>query len=249
MNIRNAIDICLEFSRQEPFILIKWVLLFCFLIVLFILFYSENFKFPKNIHQVSQSHLQSVLAIARRRGWYALILFMLYLITVIAYDITMVRKNKVTEDSQKPIVVESSQEQKSDVKILPEQSLKKSNDVDSLFNNVTVFSEKNGQSESAMDLLKQRYEPMLVTYFILENCKMTENDTFLVLQDKILEDIVKVSGNADNLANFIEASRGSYDEMYKNYDCTKPELIKMKANFDANIQLGENKPETSPAAK
>lgn len=251
MNAREIIKRGLEFAHAEPLILIKWCLLSCFLFVLSVLFHSENFKLPKPGSRGVDPHLPYALSLARRRGWYALILFTLYILTVVAYDVTLVRKNRfisanLSASTPTPTITTPSPTPEVNGSAV---SKEKESDVVSLYNDVTVFSEKNGATESIMDKMKQQYEPLLITYFILERCKMTDTNTFIALQDKILDELGRISGSAENLSKFIEASRGSYEEMYSTYDCSKADLAAMKSRLDANLQLHNAKPVNPQVSK
>lgn len=240
-------EIIQKFISLGPLILIKWsILLFAFIVML-ILIHTENQRTRNVVSQLSNGN--ALFSMARKRGWYAILLFAIYILTVVTYDLVIFRQQSqrlvLSAGSSAPVVSANTQESSKSHSNISTTDLPASPipPTLSLFESVTTFSEKNADVESFMDILKKRYEQLLVTYFILEKCKLEKIDSFHLIQEIILRDIEKVRAAEDNLTKIIDAARGTYDEMYSTMACDGAEISTMKSSFEANMQqIGQFKP-------
>jgi hypothetical protein len=229
-----------KFASLGVVTLTKWSVLFVTFVILLALLRIENKK-TRYQSYVSASYItHSISNLAIKRSWYIVAFFIIYILTVVSYDIK-IRRSEIAEEHRKQTITQNvtptSVIHKSPIapdKILSPDS--KETAVVGLFEHITTFSETNAANESLIDELKKNYEQILVTYYILEKCNKSSLDNFQTIQDIILLDLKKHHGSPDTLTKIIDASKGLYDEMYSRTDCQEPMISNTKQQLDANLQ-------------
>lgn len=122
------------------------------------------------------------------------------------------------------------------------------------FSDITEFHEKNSKQQAYIDLLKQRYETWLVTYYYLQKCgKVGTNDLNAIL-GSMRKDLDGVHADSSVAQNIMIASSGSYKEMYSTIPCDAAHVASTKAGYDSSMKQilkssASNKPATSNPEK
>ncbi len=115
------------------------------------------------------------------------------------------------------------------------------------FSDITAFNEQNGKREAYIDLLKERYESWLVTYYYLDKCKAVSADDYALIRHLLEKDLEGAHADAAVEGNILLAATGSYKEMYSNIPCDGAHLGATKSTYDANIQQARGIPPQNSA--
>ncbi len=240
-----------KFASLGDITLLKWAVLFCAFVLMLVLLYGENRKARLHREILAQSIPSWLASLAIKRGWYIVVFFAIYILTIVSYDIKIHKlhlqmptmERNPSQDRTMSATTNPSSQASPATQALQEIPHQKDPEnpatqsaVVGLFENITTFSEENAQSQSHMDRLKQKYEQLLVTYYILEKCTYASVEQFQSIQDLILNDLRTSGGEVEILTKIVDASKGLYDEMYSRTDCKDPRMLQTKQQFDANLQ-------------
>ncbi len=104
------------------------------------------------------------------------------------------------------------------------------------FSDIPEFNEIDSKEQVYIDLLKQRYEAWLVTYYYLQKCGKTSAGDFELIRSGLAKELTRVHADDTIKDNILTAASGSYKEMYYDIPCDKVYLAASKSSYDVNMQ-------------
>jgi len=180
------------------------------------------------LRQLQLSDIGPLLHLLHRRNLHIVLLIALLLIVNAADDIHQRLSQLPASNPPAPQATEIKPAPIASEKPLPSLGLP--------FSDITEFNEKDSREQAYIDLLKERYEAWLVTYFYLQKCGKSNADDLGLIRRSLQKELQ--SAHADNNVeqNIISAATGSYSEMYQDIPCDEGRVITTKRSYDANMQ-------------
>lgn len=112
------------------------------------------------------------------------------------------------------------------------------------FSDIIEFNEENSKQQAYIDLLKQRYETWLVTYYYLQKCGKVPLSDLDIINNAMKHDLESAKADDKVAGNITVAANGSYKEMYSDIPCDEASIKSTKASYDTT--MGQIKPAASP---
>ena len=103
------------------------------------------------------------------------------------------------------------------------------------FSDIIEFNESNSKQQAYIDMLKQRYETWLVTYYYLQKCNKVEASDLDLIKDAMKKDLENAKADASVMNNILIAATGSFKEMYNDIPCDVANITSTKANYDSTM--------------
>ncbi|MFO0389891.1 MAG: hypothetical protein ACK502_09285 [Alphaproteobacteria bacterium] len=97
-------------------------------------------------------------------------------------------------------------------------------------------SSTEGDSQSTMDSLKQRYEDMLVIHFFLDRCGKIDKNDYYIIMAALSQDMASVNAPGRMQHDVLTAAQGSYNEMYAKSPCDSVDLSALISQYKAYIE-------------
>jgi len=104
------------------------------------------------------------------------------------------------------------------------------------FSNVTEFNEQNGKEQAYIDMLKQRYETWIITYYYLQKCGKTEKNDYEFIMASLKKELETAKAENGVLNNILVAANGSYKELYSEIACDDQHITTSKTSYDTYMQ-------------
>jgi hypothetical protein len=104
------------------------------------------------------------------------------------------------------------------------------------FSDIIEFNETNSKQQAYIDLLKQRYESWLVTYYYLQKCGKVQISDFELIKESLKKDLEAIKADINIINNINISANGSYKEMYSDIPCDEARISGTKANYDSSMK-------------
>jgi hypothetical protein len=87
---------------------------------------------------------------------------------------------------------------------------------------VFTGSDDSDAIASKSNLIKSRYEELLVNYLLMDKCKKTEINDYDIITSALDKDIAEANAPQHLAADILDAAKGSFDELYSDIYCGDP---------------------------
>ncbi len=237
-----------QIVSETIYMLLKWLIIIAIWLLLAVDLIRDGIRIRRLQDSIT---IVRILYLLHKRNIQVFGLFSMLLIVLGANDMGNSPSRQHEPVAEKPAVQESAQQPAdSNQPPLPQNP-------SNPFSGITEFNEKNGKQQAYIDLLKERYEMWLITYYYLQKCNAVDPkdlDTIAASMEKELA-AYNADGNVEN--NIKIAANGSYKELYSTIPCDKDHIAKTKASYDGAMQRikavpdpeivkPENKPQLTP---
>lgn len=227
-------------------VLLKWLGLF-FLVLVFAgycLFEQRNLqRSRKDSKQSAETHIATLHRTVNRRSTYILLLLLVYTLTVAAYDIRyrQVPPAAFAAPEEAQTALQFAPLPETDPVVVARPGPPQGDTALSLFEDVTVFAENNAAAEARLDRIKQYYERLFVSYFVLEKCQSAPPHALAELQQSLASTLIRLNASPDLQERIFQAADGTFTELYGNPSCDAARLSQMKS-----LLAGALKPSNNP---
>ncbi|MEI7669775.1 MAG: hypothetical protein WCJ33_06815, partial [Pseudomonadota bacterium] len=100
------------------------------------------------------------------------------------------------------------------------------------FSEIPEFNEQNSKEQAYIDLIKQRYETWLVTYYYLQKCNKVTNQDLEIINNSLKKELETSKAESSVINNIIIAANGSYKELYSEIPCDEQHISVSKTSYD-----------------
>lgn len=95
--------------------------------------------------------------------------------------------------------------------------------------------EADSSNSTATDILKRRYEEILVTYFFLKKCNIAQSTDYHVITSALSHEMASINAPGRLQNDILTAARGSYKEMYSQTRCDGSGMPALQAQYSDYI--------------
>ncbi len=219
-----------QLSQIDAAYWFKWLLL-CLLIVLVAWFHHlEHDELRTSFQREPVRGSQQLLFLFITRSMHMLLLLMLCTLAIILYDIHTIQVKSAAHIVPMAVVAPA---------VLPPEAAKVApppvQDFGLPFGKISVFSEKDADAQAYLDLIKQRYEKLFVTYYYLLQCRAVDGSGFALLESALRSDLLSAGAPLDTGDNILQAAQGTYNEIYAHSACHKDDITLIKEAFNESL--------------
>jgi hypothetical protein len=226
------------FLTDTVFISLKWLIIIVIWLLLAIELYHDN----KRVGKYHDSVAARLLHMLHKRNMQIYGLVSMLLIIMLADDIKYEVHRPVEEVREKALPAASAGRVAASALSASKYKAPQSSRIP--FSDITEFNEANGRQQAYLDLLKQRYETWLITYYYLQKCGKAGPQDMEIIDSSLRRELA-ASGADDSVeANIHTAANGSYKEMYSAIPCDAAHIASTKAGYDATMQRIESQEES-----
>jgi hypothetical protein len=224
----------------------KWLFCVSGVVAVAWLQHEEDFRLRALSRVAPDGRLPPYMALAAGRAAQVLGLLIALVVLIVLRDIQIIREAAAPppEPAAAPAVyapAPAAAVQPAPQVQAPAQPARPANPMP--FQNITVFSEKNAATQAYLDLIKQRYEELMVTYYYLLRCQAADVNDSVILRSAMNEDLRKAGASAQTGNNIIQAAQGTYAELYARSACRDSDISNIKQSFEKSMaQLKQQHP-------
>lgn len=219
-------------SQEDIFLLVKWLIVVVIWGLLAIGLYEDRAR-VRNLPD--SSYVSELLQLLHRRNLYIYGLISMVLVMVIADDLNHMAERKQALATQK---AETEALEPTQPQPQPAETTKFVVPHDSKvpFSDITEFNEANSKQQAYTDLLKQRYETWIITFYYLKKCNKVTDQDLSTIMTSLRKELATAKADNNVEANIVSAANGSYQEMYSEIPCDDAHINATKAGYDSTMQ-------------
>ncbi len=222
------------FPTETVFISLKWLIIVVVWLLLAIELYRDNLRVGKYHDSVAAR----LLHMLHKRNMQIYGLVSMLLVIMLADDIKYETRRPGDEAQERPVQEKASVAAPDKVvtTALAAPKFKVPQNSKIPFSDITEFNERDGRQQAYIDLLKQRYETWLITYYYLQKCGKVGQQDLEIINTSLRKELGASNADSGVESNIHIAASGSYKEMYSSIPCDAAHIASTKAGYDATMQ-------------